>query len=96
MLWAYRTMPRRSTGKTPFSMTFGTETVIPVEVGLSSMKTADFSLSVNDAAMIEQLVFVEENREIVSIRLSNYQQKLSRGYNRNVRPREFIVWDLIL
>ena len=28
-------------GETPFSMTFGTETVIPVKVGLSSMRVSN-------------------------------------------------------
>jgi len=96
VLWAYQTMPRRSTGETPFSMTFGTKAMILVEVGLLSMRTADFSSSANDAFMIDQLDFMEENREIASIRLVNYQQKLSWGYNRNVRPREFIIGDLVL
>ena len=30
VLWVYRTTPRRSTGETPFSMTYGAETVIPL------------------------------------------------------------------
>ena len=33
VLWTYRTTPRRSTGETPFSMTYGAETVIPLEIG---------------------------------------------------------------
>ncbi|KAL5583004.1 hypothetical protein UlMin_015446 [Ulmus minor] len=32
-LWAYRTTSRTTTGETPFSMTYGTEAVLPVEVG---------------------------------------------------------------
>ena len=33
VLWTYRTMPRRSIGETPFSMTYGAEAVIPLESG---------------------------------------------------------------
>jgi len=36
VLWAYRTTPRRSTGETPFSLTYGAEAVIPTEVNLCS------------------------------------------------------------
>ena len=32
VLWTYRTMPCRSTGETPFSMTYGAEVVIPLEI----------------------------------------------------------------
>nr|XP_033515882.1 uncharacterized protein LOC117280296 [Nicotiana tomentosiformis] len=33
VLWAYRTMPKMSTGETPYSLVYGTNAVIPVEVG---------------------------------------------------------------
>jgi len=36
VLWAYRTTPRRSTREMPFSMTYGTEIVILVEIRLES------------------------------------------------------------
>ena len=31
VLWTYRTTPRRSIGETPFLMTYGAETIIPLE-----------------------------------------------------------------
>ena len=34
VLWAYQTTPRRSTGETPFSLTYGGKVVIPTEVSL--------------------------------------------------------------
>ena len=34
ILWAYRTTPRVPTGETPFSLSYGTEVVIPVETTL--------------------------------------------------------------
>ena len=36
VLWAYRTTPRRSTGETPFSLTYRGEVVIPTEISLCS------------------------------------------------------------
>ena len=36
VLWAYRTTARTPTGETPFRLTYGTEAVIPVEVGITS------------------------------------------------------------
>ena len=46
--------------------------------------------------MIKQLDLLEESRDMASIQLADYQQKLARGYNRNVRPRELVVGDLVL
>ncbi|XP_075640168.1 uncharacterized protein LOC142611903 [Castanea sativa] len=73
VLWAYRTTPRRSTGETSFSLTYGAEAVIPIELNL-----------------------LEEHREPATIRLAEYQQKLARRYNRDVRRREFSADDLVL
>ncbi|KAL2227023.1 UNVERIFIED_CONTAM: Retrovirus-related Pol polyprotein from transposon [Sesamum indicum] len=36
VLWAYRTTPRTSTGETPFSLVYGSEAVIPAEIGEES------------------------------------------------------------
>ena len=43
VLWAYRTTPRRSTGETSFSLTYGAEAVIPVEVNLCSAWVEGFN-----------------------------------------------------
>ena len=42
VLWAYRTTMRTPTGETPFNLTYGTEAVIPVEVGLTSLRREFF------------------------------------------------------
>ena len=39
VLWTYRTTRRRSTIKTPFSMSYGTEVVIPIETGFPTLRT---------------------------------------------------------
>lgn len=96
VLWAYQTTPRRSTGETPFSMTYEAETVILIEVGLSSIKVADFARSNNDVQMVGNLGSLEERQDMVSIHLMDYQQKLAQGYNRKVRPREFVAGNLVL
>ena len=38
VLWSYKTTARTSTGKTPFSFPYGTETVIPVEAGIPTSR----------------------------------------------------------
>ena len=38
VLWMYRTTPRSSTRKTPFSMTYGAETVILLETGFPTSR----------------------------------------------------------
>ena len=48
VLWTYKTTPRRSTGETPFSMTYGAEAVIPLEIGFPTSRTSSFNLKDND------------------------------------------------
>ena len=38
VLWAYRTTARTPTRETPFRLTYGTEAVIPIEVGVTSIR----------------------------------------------------------
>ena len=45
---------------------------------------------------MERLDLLEEYREAATIRLAEYQQKLTRRYNRDVKTREFGVGDQVL
>ena len=96
VLWAYRTTPRRSTGEIPFSLTYGTEAVIPVEINLCSARVTGFTLAKNLKLMLKQLNLLEERRESMTMRLAEYQQKLARRYNRDMRRRDFRAGDLVL
>ena len=45
---------------------------------------------------MERLDLLEEYQDAAAIRLAEYQQKLARRYNRDVRVREFNARDLVL
>ena len=63
VLWTYRTTPRRSTGETPFLMTYGAETVIPLEIGFPTLKMSSFTSNNNDGLLRKSLDLIEERRE---------------------------------
>uniref|UniRef100_A0A2N9I314 Reverse transcriptase domain-containing protein n=1 Tax=Fagus sylvatica TaxID=28930 RepID=A0A2N9I314_FAGSY len=96
ILWTFRTTPRRSTGETPFSLAYGSEAVIPLEIGLPTLRTLEWEPTRNDLAQSQALDLLEERREQAMIRLASYQQQLKKGYNKNVRPRSFQQGDLVL
>ena len=48
VLWAYQTTVKTPTGKKPFSLTYDTEAVIPVEVGITSIRSEFFNEGIND------------------------------------------------
>ena len=63
VLWTYRTTPCKSTGQTPFSMTYKAEAVIPLETGFPMLRTSSFTPSSNDGLLEKSLNLIEEQRE---------------------------------
>ena len=62
VLWAYRTTARTTIGETPFRLAYGSEAVIPAEVGLTSYRKRNHNEGRNDEAMCLQLDLVDEVR----------------------------------
>ena len=63
VLWAYRTTARTPTGETPFKLTYGTEAVIPIKVGITSMRKEVFSKGSNDDQLRVNLNCLDEVRD---------------------------------
>ena len=84
VLWAYRTTPKEATGETPFSLVFGTEAVIPAEVGLPSYRVNNFTEQENDIALLENLDFLEEKCDQALIRSAAQKKMVAKYYNTRV------------
>ncbi|KAL0430430.1 UNVERIFIED_CONTAM: hypothetical protein Sradi_0669000 [Sesamum radiatum] len=69
VLWAYRTTPRGSTRESPFSLVYGTEAIIPAELGTPSHRIMNFSEECNRDLLKENLDLIEELREKAFIRM---------------------------
>ena len=95
-LWAYRTTARTPTGETPFKLTYETEAVIPVEVGVTSTRRAAFSEEKNDDKLRLNLDCLDEVRDEASSRMTKYQRKMAEYYNKRVKLRQLNIRDLIL
>ena len=76
VLWTYRTTPRWSIGETPFSMTYGAETVIPLETGFPMLRTNAFTSDGNDELLEKSLDLIEKRKENTTVQLAYYQHKL--------------------
>ena len=73
ILWAYRTTARTPTGETPFRLTYRTEAMILVEVGVTSTRRAAFSEEENDDKLRLNLDCLDEVRDKASSRMAKYQ-----------------------
>ena len=70
VLWTYRTTPRKSSGETPFSMTYVAEVVIPLETGFPTSRTSSFNPNDNDEQLTKSLDLIEEKRENAMVQLA--------------------------
>ena len=96
VLWTYQTTPRRSTGETPFSMTYGAKAVIPLEIGFLTLRTSSFNSNSNNKLLEKSLNFIEKTRESAMIQLAYYQHKLKLRYDANIKLRPLVPDDLVL
>ncbi|PON74511.1 Ribonuclease H-like domain containing protein, partial [Parasponia andersonii] len=97
VVWAHRTTERRSTGKTPFTMVFGSEAVIPVEVGLPTLRSQVVEdPPLNECQLSHNTDLLEETRNMALIHLAAYHQRARSYYAKKVNPRRFNAGDWVL
>ncbi|GJY18723.1 reverse transcriptase domain-containing protein [Tanacetum coccineum] len=92
---AHRTMIKSSNGDTPFSLTYGTEAVIPAEIGMATWRTAEVDLVGNNEALKINLDLLEEKREQAAICEAKSKRKMDKYYNLKVRNTSFKPRDLL-
>ena len=77
-------------------MTYGAETVIPLETSFPTLKTSLFNPSSNNNLLERSLDLIEERRESAMVQLAYYQHKLKQGYDAKVKLRPLVPGDLVL
>ena len=87
---------RTPTRETPFNLTYVTEAIIPVEVGLTSLRREFFDEQDNNDQLKHNLDLVDEVRDQAAQRMAKYKQKITEYYNRRVKLQKFNIGDLIL
>ncbi|GKD27799.1 reverse transcriptase domain-containing protein [Tanacetum coccineum] len=95
VLWAHRTMIKTSNGDTPFSLTYGTEAVIPIEIGMPLIRCEKVNQAKNDEGILLNLDILEEIREKAADHEARNKAKIEKYYNAKVRstsfrPRDFV------
>ncbi|GJY90575.1 reverse transcriptase domain-containing protein [Tanacetum coccineum] len=93
--WALRTMIKSSNGDTPFSLKYGTKAVIPAEIGMPTLRTAEVDLVPNNEALERNLDLLEERREQAAIREAKSKARMEKYYNSKVINTSFKPGDLV-
>ncbi|GKE97504.1 reverse transcriptase domain-containing protein [Tanacetum coccineum] len=95
VLWAHRTMIKSSNDGTLFSLTYGTEAVIPAEIGMPTYRTAVVDAVHNDEELRLNLDLLKERRERAAIRKAKAKLNMTKYYNARVRGVTFRPGDFV-
>uniref|UniRef100_A0A2N9G040 RNA-directed DNA polymerase n=1 Tax=Fagus sylvatica TaxID=28930 RepID=A0A2N9G040_FAGSY len=92
-----RTNSKNSHQEKPhFELTYGTEAVILVEIGVTTWRTNHHDEGSNDNLLRTNLDLLDEARDQAEAKTRAYQQRMARYYDRHLKHREFKVGDLVL
>ena len=72
------------------------EAVIPVEVGVTSIRQGTFSEGLNGDELRLNLDFLDEVRENASSKMTKYLKKMAEYYNKRVKLKRLDIGDLVL
>ena len=73
VLWAYRTTLRVPTGESPFSLAYGTEAMISLEIGLPSIRVKRYQEPDNSDCRRADLDLLPKLRNEAQLRMASYR-----------------------
>ena len=98
-LWAYCTSFCTSTGATPYSLVYGMEAVLPIEIEMGSLRvTLEQQISETEwvQSHFDQFSLLDERRLRAADHVQAYQRKMARAFKKRVKPRPLQRGDLVL
>jgi transposase InsO family protein len=96
VLRSLRTTPNAATQETPFFLVHGAEAVLPVEITHEAPRIAAYDEAISTEALQDDADALDEARDVALSRATQYQQNLRNYHSSRVRPRSFMVGDLVL
>ncbi|GKA51751.1 hypothetical protein Tco_0744947 [Tanacetum coccineum] len=93
-LIAHRTMIKSSNAETPFSLTYGTKAVIPVEIGMPTLRTAKVDMIKMMRIWKSTYTFWKRKENSQQSREAKSKAKMEKYYNARVRNTSFKPGDL--
>ena len=96
VLWAYQTTLHIPTRETSFKLTFGTEAIIPLDIGLLVLRVESFDPQQNENQLQANLDLLKKAREQASIPMAAYRHRVAKYYNSRVKSKIFRLRDLVL
>ena len=76
MLWAYRTTAKTGNNCTPFSLVYGSEAVLPLEIRVPTYRVSSFEENKDNEELRLNLDLLEERREIAALCEAKYKHQV--------------------
>ena len=96
IVWAYHTTPQSSTHETPFSLVYGSDAMIPVEIQESSPRFLNFVDEQSNEERKVNLDLLDEVREEARVSAEAVKRRVERRHNSKVRSRQFQEGNLVM
>ncbi|XP_074328082.1 uncharacterized protein LOC141665996 [Apium graveolens] len=91
-----RDKPRTSTRETPFKLAYGTEVMLPIEVGSPSHRAINFDEIANEEGLKTNIELIDEVQDQVVVKMERYKEKTKEHFSKKSIVRNFQVGDLVL
>ena len=89
IVWAYHTTPQSSTMETPFSLVYGSDATVPVEIHESSPRFLGFEAEEPNEESRVNLDLIVKAREEAKIKAEAVKRRVERQYSSQVKLRQF-------
>ena len=86
-MWAYHTTPQSTTKETPFSLVYGSDSMIPVEIQERSPRFQNFVAEDSNEERKVNLDLLDEVREEARIKAKALKRKVEYKNNSKLKPR---------
>ncbi|XP_068503965.1 uncharacterized protein [Phaseolus vulgaris] len=96
IVWAYHTTPQSTTRETAFSLVYGSDAMIPVEIQESSPHFQSFMAEESNKERKVNLDLLDEVREEARIKVEALKRRVEHKHSSKLRPRQFQVADLVM
>ena len=89
IVWAYHTTPQSTTRETPFSLVYGSDAMILVEIQENSPRFHNFVVEESNEERKVNLDLLDEVREDARIKAEALKRRVEYKYSSKLRPRQF-------
>ncbi|XP_011629272.1 uncharacterized protein LOC105421897 [Amborella trichopoda] len=98
-LWVYCTTTHNATNSTPYSLVYGGEAVLPLEIKIPSLRVALHQGLTEDERVrlrYQELDALDEKRLEAQQNLKLNQTRMKKAFNKSIKVRSFTLGDLVL